>query len=90
MKDSLYEVALSCTKESLLPCKCDCPSGAKNEEKVACVHNLPLLYQFFMLLHDSLTENILIELSERWDNDLESMAEENFTNVKKYTSNNIS
>ena len=91
MKDSIYDVSICFTKDQLLACKCDCASGAKYEENVACVHNLPLLYQFFMLLHDGLAENILIELSQRWDNDLEAMAEEDFTNVKKkYTSNDFS
>ena len=83
MKDDCYEVETCCTKDILLACTCTCKSGGKEEEKIACVHNIPVLYQFTMLLHAGLADNILVELAERWNSTLDTLVVDNILHVKE-------
>ena len=87
MKDAEYNVKTAFTKNELIACKCDCHAGGHNDERVVCVHILPLIYQLTMLLDDGLAEHLLIELCSRWDPELER----NVTSSGKYdeVKNNI-
>ena len=77
MKDSEYKVKLAFTKDELLASKCQCHAGGDNNQRVVCVHTLPVIYQLTMLLDDGLAEHLLIELCSRWDSELESLVETN-------------
>jgi hypothetical protein len=74
MKDAQYQVEVAITKDKLLACKCQCKASgsSKGDERVLCVHILPVLLNFTMFLVNGLSQNILIELSHRWDDELES------------------
>ncbi len=71
MKDAAYESTIAFTCDEIVCARCECQAGASNEERVLCVHNLPLIYQLVMLLDDGLAEHILIELCSRWESGLE-------------------
>ena len=75
MKSNIYDVEVAVTKDDLMACRCDCQSGGTGNERVACVHVLPVLYQLTMLLYGGLAQHILIELSQRWNNNVESIVE---------------
>ena len=71
MKETTYHAKIAFTSNELVAAQCDCPAGGCGKERVICVHNLPLIYQFVMLLDDGLSEHLLVELCSRWDQDLE-------------------
>ena len=85
MKDAQYKVKCAFTKDKLLACKCQCHAGGDKNQRVVCVHTLPVIYQLTMLLDDGLAEHLLIELCSRWDTDLEDIVEENdlFSQMRK-------
>ena len=62
MKQQYYDVSVIFSKKGILACECDCKSGSKGLDKVVCVHVLPVLMQFVVLLIEDLGESILIEL----------------------------
>ena len=70
-KESEYKSMIAFTSKDILATKCQCHAGGKNEERVVCVHNLPLIYQLVMLLDHGLVEHIMIELCSRWNTDIE-------------------
>ena len=74
MKNESYNVKVAMTKDKLLACQCQCKaSGSVNgEDRVLCVHVLPPLLLLTLFLIDGLSQNILVELSHRWDEHLES------------------
>ncbi len=41
MKKEIYDGCVVLTKDKLLCCECDCKSGSKGDQQVACVHSLP-------------------------------------------------
>ena len=75
MKDVEYNVTLALTSNDLLASQCECQAGGENDERVLCVHGLPLLYQLSMLMDDGLAEHLLVELCSRWNTDLEDEVE---------------
>ena len=66
MKDTEYEVEIAFTKKEILATRCQCHAGGEKNERVVCVHNLPLIYQLNMLLDDGLAQHLLVELCSRW------------------------
>ena len=71
MRNNICNAEACVTKDELLACQCDCQCGASAKEKIACVHISPVLYQYAMLLHEGLSQHILIELCHRWSPALE-------------------
>ena len=73
MKDISYDVQIAFTPSKLLATQCQCHAGGSGSanDRVVCVHNLPLIYQLVMLLDDGLAEHLLVELCSRWDDELE-------------------
>ena len=73
MRDALYETEAAVTCGSrLVACSCTCPTGGSKEapeERVACVHVLPILLMFSFFLVDCLAEHVLLELSALLNSD---------------------
>jgi hypothetical protein len=65
MKKDVYDSEIAATSSSLLGCKCTCHCGSQGDERVVCVHTNVRLYRLSMMLHESLAENILCELTAR-------------------------
>ena len=63
MKGCTYCTNVAFTATKLLCCGCSCEIGARNDERITCVHNLPLILKMSLLLMDGLAENLLLELS---------------------------
>ena len=62
MKGDVYDGWTVITIDSLLCAECDCKSGSKEDDKVACVHTLARAYLLSILLCEDLAEHILVEL----------------------------
>ena len=76
MKDKEYNVKVAITKDKLIACTCNCAASGFQNERVVCVHVLPVLLQFSFLLIDGLAEHMLLELSSRWNEELENEMKE--------------
>ena len=78
MKDNMYNATVAFSNSSIIAASCDCVAGGgcNANERVVCVHILPLIYQLTLLLDDGLAEHLLIELSSRWNPDLENCIKE--------------
>jgi hypothetical protein len=77
MKSSVYSAAVVHTTQDILSAECGCKSGSKGDDKVVCVHILPIMNKLTHLMYEGLAEHILIELSssyaclrENWTNDV--------------------
>jgi hypothetical protein len=75
MKDAEYKVEVAFTKDELLCCKCNCKVGSEALERGICVHILPEILLFVILLLDGLAEHILVELCHWWDLDHHNLEE---------------
>ena len=80
MKSSVYSSEIAVTPTKLLCCKCSCHCGGQGNERVVCVHNLPLLFLLTSFLFDALAENLLCDFaacmrSTTWDEDIWSNEE---------------
>ena len=47
--------------------------GAKERIKIVCMHVLPLIFQFSLILADFFSQHCLIELSNQWCSDIQDM-----------------
>ena len=65
MKNTMYDTELIMTKDALLATKCSCKCGREHDEAISCVHVLPLIFWFFLLMMDGLSENTLLALVPR-------------------------
>jgi hypothetical protein len=66
MKDDVYNVKVGFTASKLLGSACDCKAGSdtgSNSGKHICVHCLPVLYKFTLLLFSGLAEHVLVKLA---------------------------
>lgn len=63
MKQDVYECEVAFTKEAIIANTCTCMCGCLAQDKVLCVHILPIIYQVHMLLCDGLALHILYEMS---------------------------
>ncbi|MCU0329087.1 MAG: hypothetical protein MUE53_08855, partial [Chitinophagales bacterium] len=61
-----YKTSVMFGSEGIIGCKCDCKAGSYNDKKIICVHILPVLLQFTVLLFDGLSEHLLCELANTW------------------------
>lgn len=73
MKAQVYKTAIAISAMDMLATECSCRSGSKDDDRVVCVHNLPVAYKVMELLLDGLAEHFLLKLascitmlSERW------------------------
>ena len=68
MKKNVYHVEVLVTGNNLCMSKCNCQAGGQGVERIVCVHTLVLPYLLtLMLTSGCLAEHILIELSNRWE-----------------------
>ena len=77
MRNAKYQpmAAVTCNGH-LSAAKCDCKAGsARPTDRGVCVHILPMLLQLSLLLFDGLAQNLLVELSHRWNENLEEEIE---------------
>jgi hypothetical protein len=63
MKQDVYDVIACFNNKTVLACQCSCKCGSNQEEKIMCIHILPVMYQVSLFLYDGLGEHVLIELS---------------------------
>ena len=75
MKSDVYKVKLAFTRYTIISCECTCKAGSFGQEKVVCVHVLPVLLQVTHFLFKYMAESILIELANAWKNINESAIE---------------
>lgn len=75
MKDNIYNVVVAVTEDEVVSCNCDCQAGSQGENRGLCVHILPVLLLFSIMLISDLAQNILVELCHRWDEHLEKKIE---------------
>ena len=68
---------MAVTSKKIIATRCQCHAGGEKEERVVCVHNLPLLYQLTLLLDDGLAEHLLVELCSRWCPEIEDLIKQN-------------
>ena len=76
MKANEYDTSVAFTGKDLISCKCTCMCGGQGEEAIVCVHVLPLIFLFSLLLTEGLAENILLELCARFQATNEANMEE--------------
>jgi hypothetical protein len=82
MKDDIYTSTAVFTKDDLLCVECNCKSGSKGEDKVVCVHILPIVYKVTQLLYEDLAEHILDELAANYTSLKEDWPTETITSLK--------
>ncbi|KAL9182228.1 hypothetical protein ACHAXT_012880 [Thalassiosira profunda] len=63
MKKDVYDGDTVLTKDTLVCAQCECKSGAKKKERVACVHTAPRAMMLSILLAEDLAEHVLITLA---------------------------
>lgn len=76
MRQSIYNVKVAFSHNKLVACSCTCKAGGESEMKdegVVCVHTLPVIYQLYLLLIEGLAQHFLIELSNRWNDSLDTL-----------------
>jgi hypothetical protein len=84
MRKQQYQVLIMFNKNNVISCKCSCRVGSDDNENVGCVHTLPVLLQFSVLLLDGLAEHCLFELSNTWySSDYSTIGIENINSIKK-------
>ena len=63
MKKKVYQTGIVVTAKDIICCKCSCQCGSDGDQRVVCVHNLPLLFLLTLLLFEDLAEHMLLELA---------------------------
>jgi hypothetical protein len=63
MKQDIYDVKVCFNKTTIISCSCTCKCGGQGQQKIICIHILPVLYQISLLVFEGLAENILVELA---------------------------
>jgi hypothetical protein len=66
MKKDKYKVKVTFNNSGIVCCGCDCKAGGYNNDKIICVHILPVLLQYTILLFDGLAEHVLYEMANEW------------------------
>ena len=74
MQTGGYTVSAGVTRNKIIFLLCSCDSGGIDNEKVVCVHILPVLYQLTELLCNNFSEIFLVELANWWPPTLEELA----------------
>ena len=64
MRNKVYDTRCAIDEDGVLvACKCTCECGSQGNERVTCVHILPVAFQLTIFMVACLAENILLELS---------------------------
>ena len=67
MRNKVYDTRCAIDEDGVLvACKCTCECGSQGNERVTCVHILPVAFQLTIFMVACLAENILLELSALW------------------------
>jgi hypothetical protein len=69
MKTAIYNVTVALTCTNLLACTCTCKAGSMNNEKIVCVHILPVIFQIGQLMWRGLSEHMLVEFSNYYQSE---------------------
>ena len=99
MKKEKYSGCVVLTKDELLCCECDCKSGSKGDQRVACVHSFPRGFLLSILLAEDLAEHLLLELSSLvtspdieqqsgWNSDQINIMKKSITTLIRASGNN--
>ena len=84
MRNAIYSTKTAVLDDALLASSCTCQAGSQGNNRGVCVHNLPLILLFVILLTNGLAQNILIELCNRWSVNIEeTLSEEEIQKIKK-------
>jgi hypothetical protein len=63
MKTAIYDVTVALTSSNLVACTCTCKAGSINNEKIVCVHILPVIYQIGQLMWRGVSEHMLFKFT---------------------------
>jgi hypothetical protein len=58
-----YNVSVCFSSETIHSCECSCQCGSQQDERILCVHILPVLFQISRLTFECFAEHILVELA---------------------------
>ena len=61
----MYNTEVVATSTKRLCCKCSCPCGSNEDERIVCVRILVVLYLLSILLIKDLAEHMLISLASQ-------------------------
>jgi hypothetical protein len=89
MRQITYDISVAFDDEEIIACTCGCKSGGEGQQKIVCVHILPVIYEITLLLFDGLADNIVCEISHAWKNISSNNATINEEERKKIKSNLI-
>ena len=67
MKSDIYRTEIVATPTKILCCRCTCQCGSQDNERILCVHNLPLLLKLSVFIGECLGEHFLLELTACWN-----------------------
>jgi hypothetical protein len=88
MKKDVYDVTVV-FHEKILACKCGCKAGSSGQERVMCVHILPVVYQVTLLMYDGLAEHMLCELCNAWNTTYEEAVNNSSSYAIEYCKRSI-
>ena len=63
MKNSTYDVVVAFTSNTVVACSCTCKAGSNNNEKIICVHILPVIYQMTQIMFQGLNQHLLVKFT---------------------------
>ena len=66
MKSDIYRTEIVATPTKILCCRCTCQCGSQGNERILCVHNLPLLLKLSVFIGECLGEHFLLEFTACW------------------------
>jgi hypothetical protein len=61
MRANIYDTQVIFTRNEIVACSCTCQSGDQNDQRIVCVHVLPIIYKITLLLYRGLAEHLLVE-----------------------------
>ena len=67
MKSDVYRTEIVATPTKILCCRCTCQCGSQDNERILCVHNLPLLLKLSVFIGECLGEHLLLEFTACWN-----------------------
>jgi hypothetical protein len=84
MKQQSYAVFVCFSAKQLVACRCTCQAGCQGQERVMCVHILPVLYQITLLLFEGLAEHAIIEIANAYKTFANTLSKEQISEITKY------
>ena len=72
-KREKYYSSVAITRKCLVATRCkQCRIGNKKDDgRIVCIHNLPLVFDVSLIFYDGFSQHLLIELANRWVHDIE-------------------